>query len=134
MTTPPVPDARTTYRTELEQPSAGGDRWSLYVDGRLIAHSEHPMDDVAARAWANSQLGEGVTWLNGRIDPTETWYWVANPALHHAQRPNTDPHPDQDRLLRPFGRSTGRRTPPPPTRQHSPPAPAVPETCRAASA
>ena len=71
------------------------------------------MDDVAARAWANSQLGEGVTWLNGRIDPTETWYWVANPALHHAQRPNTDPHPDQDRLLRPFGRSTGRRTPPP---------------------
>ena len=89
MTTPPVLDTRT-YRTELEQPSAGGDRWSLYVDGRLIARSEHPMDDVAARAWANSQLGEGVTWLNGRINPTETWYWVANPARPRAHRP-TEP-------------------------------------------
>jgi len=86
VTTPPVLDTRT-YRTELEQPSAGGDRWSLYVDGRLIAHSEHPpMDDVAARAWANSQLGEGVTWLNGRINPSETWYWVANPARPRAHQ------------------------------------------------
>ncbi len=45
------------------------------------------MDDVAARDWANSQLGEGVTWLNGRIDPTETWYWVANPTRPRAHRP-----------------------------------------------
>ena len=85
MTTPAVIDART-YRTELEQPSAGGDRWSLYVDGRLIARSPEPMDDAAARDWACSQLGEGVTWLNGRIDPTETWYWVANPARPRAHR------------------------------------------------
>ena len=85
MTTPAVIDTRT-YRTELEQPSACDGRWGLYVDGRLIARSEHPMDDVAARAWANSQLGEGVTWLNGRIDPTETWYWVANPATPRARR------------------------------------------------
>ena len=86
MTTPAVIDTRTTYRTELEQPSACDGRWGLYVDGRLIARSEHPMDDVAARAWANSQLGEGVTWLNGRIDLTETWYWVANPARPRARR------------------------------------------------
>ena len=26
---------------------------------------------------------------------------ASEPALHDAQRPNTDPHPDQDRLLRP---------------------------------
>ena len=56
------------------------------MDGRLIARSPEPMDDVAARAWANNQLGEGVTWLNGRIDPTVTWYWVANPARPRAHR------------------------------------------------
>jgi len=50
VTTPPVVLDTRTYRTELEQPSACGGRWSLYVDGRLIARSEHPMDDVAARA------------------------------------------------------------------------------------
>jgi len=43
MTTPPVLDTRT-YRTELEQPSACGGRWSLYVDGRLIARSDGPLD------------------------------------------------------------------------------------------
>ena len=84
--TTPVLDTRT-YRTELEQPSACGGHWGLYVDARLIARSEHPMDDVAARDWANSQLGEGVTWLNGRIDPTGTWYWVANPTRPRAHRP-----------------------------------------------
>ena len=68
MTTPPVLDTRT-YRTELEQPSACGGRWSLYVDGRLIARSDGPLDHLAAQAWACAQLGEGVTWLNGRVDP-----------------------------------------------------------------
>ena len=87
MTTPPVPDDRTTYRTELEQPSACNGRWGLYVDGRLIARTDQALDHAAAQAWACSQLGEGVTWLNGRIDPAETWYWVANPARPRAHRP-----------------------------------------------
>ena len=52
--TTPVIDTRT-YRTELEQPSACGGRWGLYVDGRLIARSPEPMGDAAARDWANSQ-------------------------------------------------------------------------------
>ncbi len=78
MPTPPTTDTRT-YRTELEQPSACGGRWGLYVDGRLIARSDGPLDHLAAQAWACAQLGEGVTWLNGRIDPSQTWYWVANP-------------------------------------------------------
>ena len=85
MTTPPVPDTRT-YRTELEQPSACGGRWGLYVDGRLIARTDRALDHAAAQAWACSQLGEGVVWLNGRIDPAETWYWVANPATPRARR------------------------------------------------
>ena len=37
--TTPVLDTRT-YRTELEQPSACGGRWGLYVDGRLIARTD----------------------------------------------------------------------------------------------
>ena len=85
MTTPAVIDTRT-YRTELEQPSACNGRWGLYVDGRLIARTDQALDHTAAQAWACSQLGEGVTWLNGRIDPTETWYWVANPARPRAHR------------------------------------------------
>jgi len=76
MPAPSATDTRT-YRTELEQPSACGGRWGLYVDGQLVARSDGPH---AAQAWACAQLGEGVTWLNGRTDPSEHWYWVANPA------------------------------------------------------
>ncbi|MDQ4038553.1 MAG: hypothetical protein M3313_09435 [Actinomycetota bacterium] len=53
---PPTVDTRT-YRTELEQPSACGGRWGLYVDGRLIARSDGPLDHVAAQEWACAQLG-----------------------------------------------------------------------------
>jgi len=56
---------RRTYRTELEQPSACGGRWGLYVDGHLIARSNQLMDDIAARDWANSQLGEGFPGSTG---------------------------------------------------------------------
>ena len=31
------------YRTELEQPSACGGRWGLYVDGRLIARTDRAL-------------------------------------------------------------------------------------------
>ena len=53
-----------TYRTEPEQPSAGAGRWGLYVDGHLLVRSGGPMNDVAARDWATSQLGERVSWLS----------------------------------------------------------------------
>ncbi len=68
-----------TYRTELEQRVDWGDRWALYVDGRLIARSLVPLGHLAAQAWACRCMGESVTWLTGRIDATELWYWVANP-------------------------------------------------------
>ena len=54
------------YRTELEQPSACGGRWGLYVDGRLIARTDRALDHAAAQAWACSQLGP-------RVLPARRW-------------------------------------------------------------
>ena len=67
------------YRTELEQPSACGGRWGLYVDGRLIARTDRALDHAAAQAWACSQLGPRVLparrWnMGGRSPDLTSWY------------------------------------------------------------
>jgi len=66
------------------------------------------LDHAAVREWANAQLGEGVTWFNGRIDPAETWYWVANPAAPRA-RHDVPERAAMFRLAGPVG--DGRRQP-----------------------
>ena len=45
------------YRTELEQPSACGGRWGLYVDGHLIART-----DRALGPRRRAGVGERPTW------------------------------------------------------------------------
>ena len=71
MTTPPVPDTRT-YRAELEQPSACGGRWGLYVDGRLIARTDRALDHAAeVRATAADAARQARGVLAALADPDD---------------------------------------------------------------
>ncbi|MGW4528370.1 hypothetical protein [Amycolatopsis sp. NPDC004378] len=81
------PDSRV-FRTELiwtETDNAAWNEkagWSLYVDAELVAHTGEKLTHEDAQAWANKQLAEGMTWLQGH--ETETFYWVASPSTRRA--------------------------------------------------
>lgn len=68
------------YRNELLWVPEGGSAWAenagwnLFVDGKSVAHTPNSLTCQQAHDWANSELGEGMNWLQGHSDP---WYWVA---------------------------------------------------------
>lgn len=81
------PDSRL-FRTELiwaeTDNSAWNEKagWSLYVDAELVAHTAEKLSHADAKEWANKQLAEGMTWLQGH--ETETFYWVASPSAQRS--------------------------------------------------